>query len=111
MDWMLARQASIEAVLARRHLRQGTLVLYDLTSTHFEGRHCPLAQYGHSRDERRTNPQIVFGILSSAEGCPVAVGVPEGNTADPKTVAAQVAKLRERFHLARIILVGGAAAC
>jgi hypothetical protein len=106
MDWLVARQASIEAVLARRHLRQGTLVLYDLTSTYFEGHHCPLAKYGYSRDERRSNPQIVFGILSSAEGCPVAVEVFEGNTGDPKTVAAQVAKLRERFRLERIILVG-----
>lgn len=106
MDWLVARQASIEAVLARRHLRSGTLVLYDLTSTYFEGHHCPLARYGYSRDERRSNPQIVFGILSSADGCPVAVEVFEGNTGDPKTVAAQVAKLRERFHLERIILVG-----
>jgi hypothetical protein len=106
MDWLVARQASIEAVLARRHLRQGTLVLYDLTSTYFEGHHCPLAQYGYSRDERRSNPQVVFGILSSAEGCPVAVEVFEGNTGDPKTVASQVAKLRERFHLERVILVG-----
>jgi transposase len=106
MDWLVARQAAIEAVLARRHLRQGTLVLYDLTSTYFEGHHCPLARYGHSRDERRSNPQIVFGILSSADGCPVAVEVFEGNTGDPKTVAAQVAKLRQRFDLERIILVG-----
>jgi transposase len=106
MDWLIARQASIEALLARRHLRQGTLVLYDLTSTYFEGHHCPLAKYGYSRDERRSNPQIVFGILSSAEGCPVAVEVFEGNTGDPRTVAAQVAKLRQRFHLERIILVG-----
>ncbi len=106
MDWLVARQASIETVLARRHLRQGTLVLYDLTSTYFEGHHCPLAQYGYSRDERRSNRQIVFGILSSAEGCPVAVEVFAGNTADPKTVAAQVAKLRQRFALERIILVG-----
>jgi len=106
MDWLVTRQASIEAVLARRHLRQGTLVLYDLTSTYFEGHHCPLARYGHSRDERGSNPQIVFGILSSAEGCPVAVEVFEGNTGDPKTVAVQVAKLRQRFHLERIILVG-----
>lgn len=106
MDWLVTRQAAIEAVLARRHLRQGTLVLYDLTSTYFEGHHCPLARYGHSRDERRSNPQIVFGILSSADGCPVAVEVFEGNTGDPKTVAAQVAKLRQRFDLERIILVG-----
>jgi Transposase DDE domain len=106
MDWLVTRQPAIEAALARRHLRQGTLVLYDLTSTYFEGHHCPLAKYGYSRDERRSNPQIVFGILSSAEGCPVAVEVFEGNTGDPKTVAAQIAKLRERFHLERIILVG-----
>ena len=106
MDWLVARQTSIEVVLARRHLRQGTLVLYDPTSTYFEGHHCPLAKYGYSRDERRHNPQIVFGILSSAEGCPVAVEVFEGNTGDPKTVAAQVAKLRQRFDLERVILVG-----
>lgn len=106
MDWLVARQDLIQAILARRHLRQGTLVLYDLTSTYFEGHHCPLARYGHSRDERARNPQIVFGILSAADGCPVAVEVFEGNTGDPKTVAAQVAKLRQRFHLERIILVG-----
>ena len=106
MDWLVARQPSIEATLARRHLHAGTLVLYDLTSTYFEGHHCPLAQYGYSRDERRSNPQIVFGLLSSAAGCPVAVEVFAGNTGDPKTVAAQVAKLRERFRLERVILVG-----
>jgi transposase len=106
MDWLIVRQPQIEATLARRHLRQGTLVLYDLTSSYFEGHHCPLGQYGYSRDERRSNPQIVFGILSTAEGCPVAVEVFEGNTGDPKTVAAQVSKLRERFHLERIVLVG-----
>jgi len=106
MDWLVTRQPVIETVLARRHLRQGTLVLYDLTSTYFEGHHCPLARYGHSRDERGSNPQIVFGILSSADGCPVAVEVFEGSTGDPKTVAAQVAKLRQRFALERIILVG-----
>jgi len=106
MDWLVTRQAAIETVLARRHLRSETLVLYALTSTYFEGHHCPLAQYGYSRDERRSNPQIVFGIVSSADGCPVAVEVFEGNTGDPKTVAAQVAKLRQRFGLARLILVG-----
>jgi transposase len=106
MDWLVARQAAIEGALARRHLQGGTLVLYDLTSTYFEGRHCPLAQYGYSRDERRGNPQIVFGVLSSADGCPVAVEVFEGNTGDPKTVATQVEKLRQRFRLERVILVG-----
>lgn len=106
MDWLVGRQAQIEAALAERHLSEGTLVLYDLTSTYFEGHHCPLAKFGYSRDERRANPQIVFGVLSSADGCPVAVEVFEGNTGDPKTVAAQVNKLRERFHLKRIVLVG-----
>jgi hypothetical protein len=106
MDGLVARQGSIEAVLARQHLRSGTLVLYDLTSTYFEGHHCPLATPGYSRDERPGNPQIVFGMLSSAEGCPVAVEVFAGNTGDPKTVAAQIAKLRQRFQLERIILVG-----
>jgi transposase len=106
MDWLVDRQAMVENGLAARHLEAGTLVLYDLTSTYFEGRHCPLAKYGYSRDERRSNLQIVFGLLSNGEGCPVAVEVFAGNTADPKTVAAQVKKLRERFQLERIILVG-----
>jgi len=106
MDWLVARQSAVEAELAKRHLSSGTLVLYDLTSTYFEGHHCPLAKYGYSRDERRANPQIVFGLLSNSEGCPVAVEVFEGNTGDPKTVATQVNKLRERFHLERVILVG-----
>jgi len=106
MDWLVERQASVENALAARHLEAGTLVLYDLTSTYFEGRHCPLAHYGYSRDERRSNLQIVFGLLSNGEGCPVAVEVFAGNTADPKTVAGQVQKLRERFQLERIILVG-----
>lgn len=106
MDWLVERQSAIETGLARRHLRAGTLVLYDLTSTYFEGRHCPLAKLGYSRDERRGNPQIVFGLLSDSEGCPVAVEVFEGNTGDPKTVATQVKKLRQRFHLERIVLVG-----
>jgi transposase len=82
------------------------VVLYDLTSTYFEGRHCPLAKLGHSRDERNGNPQIVIGLMTNAEGCPVAVEVFEGNTADPATVAKQVEKLRNRFGLEHIILVG-----
>jgi len=106
MDWLLERQASVEAALAERHLGEGTLVLYDLTCTYFEGRRCPLAKYGYSRDERRSNLPIVFGLLSNGEGCPVAVEVFAGNTGDPKTVAAQVQKLRERFQLKRIILIG-----
>jgi len=106
MDWLLPRQGAIEAALARRHLGEGTLVLYDLTSTYFEGRHCPLARYGYSRDERTSNPQILFGVLSNEEGCPVAVEVFEGDTADPNTLAAQVKKLRERFQLRQLVLVG-----
>lgn len=106
MDWLFARQGRIEDRLAKRHLSDATLVLYDVSSTYFEGRCCPLAKLGHSRDERSGNPQIVFGLLANAEGCPVAVEVFEGNTADPKTVASQVSKLRQRFKLERIVMVG-----
>lgn len=106
LDWLGERQEAIEGQLAKRHLKAGTLVLYDLSSTYFEGRHCPLARFGYSRDERRSNPQIVFGVLSNGEGCPVAVEVFEGDTADPKTLAVQITKLRERFHLERLVLVG-----
>jgi len=106
MDWLLSRQARIEDKLAGRHLQQGTVVLYDVTSTYFEGRRCPLARYGHSRDERPGNLQIVFGLLTNQEGCPVAVEVFEGNTGDPKTVAAQIGKLRQRFQLKEVVVVG-----
>lgn len=106
MDWLLSRQARIEDKLAARHLQQGTVVLYDVTSTYFEGRRCPLARYGHSRDERPGNLQIVFGLLTNHEGCPVAVEVFEGNTGDPKTVAAQIRKLRQRFQLKEVVVVG-----
>jgi hypothetical protein len=106
MDWLFARQTRIENRLAKQHLSSGTLVLYDVSSTYFEGRCCPLAHLGHSRDERPGNLQIVFGVLTNAEGCPVAVEVFEGNTGDPKTVASQVSKLRKRFKLERIVLVG-----
>ena len=106
LDWLLQRQESIEKQLAKRHLQQGCLVLYDLTSTYFEGRHCPLARYGHSRDERPGNLQIVFGLLTDRDGRPIAVEVFEGNTGDPKTVATQVEKLRARFGLEQVILVG-----
>ena len=106
MDWLLARQPRIERELAKRQLQDGALVLYDLTSTYFEGRHCPLAKLGHSRDDKSGTPQIVFGLLTNAAGCPVAVEVFEGNTSDPKTVAKQVDKLRLRFGLQKVILVG-----
>ena len=106
MDWLLARQPRIERELAKRQLQDGAMVLYDLTSTYFEGRHCPLAKLGHSRDDKSGTPQIVFGLLTNALGCPVAVEVFEGNTSDPKTVAQQVDKLRLRFGLQKVILVG-----
>lgn len=106
MDWLLPRQAHIEQQLAQRHLRSGGLVLYDLTSTYFEGRCCPLAKLGYPRDGKKGYLQIVFGLMTNAEGCPVAVEVFAGNTADPKTVTAQVTKLRQRFGLQRVVLVG-----
>ena len=106
MDWLLARQAKVERALAARHLSAGSLVLYDLTSVYLEGSHCPLARFGHSRDHRPDRPQVEFGLLTDARGCPVALEVFPGNTADPATVEAQVEKLRARFDLADIVLVG-----
>ena len=106
MDWLLPRQSRIEQELAKRQLSNGGLVLYDLTSTYFEGRHCPLGKLGHSRDDKSGKPQIVFGLLTDAKGCPVAVEVFDGNTSDPKTVASQVDKLRQRFGLQDVVLVG-----
>jgi transposase len=106
MDWLLPQQSRIEQALAKRHLSQGGLVLYDLTSTYFEGRHCPLAKLGHSRDDKSGKLQIVFGLLTNASGCPVAVEVFAGNTSDPKTVAAQVNKLRQQFGLSDVVLIG-----
>ena len=106
LDWLGRQQGRIEAALARRHLAAGTLVLYDLTSTYLEGRCCPLAQYGYSRDHRNDKRQIVFGVLCNQEGCPVAVEVFAGNTADPSTLKSQIDKLKHRFHLARLVLVG-----
>jgi hypothetical protein len=106
MDWLRPRQGAIGAALARRHPGEGPLLLCDLTSTYFEGRHCPLARYGYSRDERNSNPQILFGVLSNGEGSPVAVEAFPGDTADPRTLAAQLKQLRERFHLRQLVLVG-----
>ena len=106
MDWLLKRQLRIESKLAKRHLSEGCLVLYDLTSTYFEGRKCPLAKPGHSRDGKRGKLQIVFGLLCSAEGCPITVEVFEGNTNDAATFAAQVEKVRARFGIQRVVWVG-----
>ncbi|MGH6635317.1 MAG: IS1634 family transposase [Gammaproteobacteria bacterium] len=106
MDWLHARQAEVEKKLAQHHLHDGALVLYDVSSTYFEGRCCPLAQLGHFRDGKRDKLQIVFGLLGNREGCPIAVEVFEGPTGDPKTLASQLQKLRTNFGLLRVVLVG-----
>jgi len=106
MDWMLARQDTIEKSLAARHLANGTLVLYDVSSAAFEGRTCPLGAIGHARDGVKGRRQIVYGLLCSTAGVPIAIEVFDGNTADPKTLPAQITKLKNRFGLARICLVG-----
>ncbi len=106
MDWLLVRQERIETALAGRHLHDGTLVLYDLSSSYFEGKTCPLASLGYSRDGKKGTLQIVYGLLCDVDGRPVAIEVFEGNTGDPATLAAQVAKIRGRFGLARVVLVG-----
>jgi len=106
LDWLLAQQERIEAALARRHLSHGTLVLYDVSSTYFEGRTCQLAKFGHNRDGKSGKLQIVFGLLCAKDGCPVAIEVFDGNVADPATLANQVKKLKERFALERVVLVG-----
>ena len=106
LDWLGMAQSPIEDALARRHLCDGTLVLYDVSSSYVEGRCCELADFGHSRDHRSDKMQIVYGLLCSPDGCPVAIEVFEGNTGDPKTVASQVRKLQKRFKLERIVLVG-----
>jgi Transposase DDE domain len=106
LDWLHEAQPAIERRLARQHLVGSTLVLYDLTSTWLTGRCCELAARGHSRDGKRDDPQIVFGLICTAQGCPIAVEVFPGNTGDPATVAAQVAKLRERFGIEHIVWAG-----
>ncbi len=106
MDWLLPRQGKVEQALAKRHLSDATLALYDVSSTYFEGHCCPLARYGYSRDGKRDKLQIAFGLLTNAEGCPVAVEVFEGNTADPTTLSSAIAKLRQQFALKRVVMVG-----
>src|ERR687891_453431 len=106
LDWLLARQDRIERKLAERHLQDGTLVLYDVTSAYFEGRTCPLAKLGYSHGGKRGKLQIVFGLLCTAEGCPVAVEVFEGNVGDPSTLASQINKLKQRFGIERVVLIG-----
>ena len=106
MDWLLARQGNIEKKLAQRHLTEGAVVLYDVSSSYYEGQTCPLACYGHNRDGKKSLPIIVYGLLTDAEGRPVALDVYPGNTADPATVPNQIVKLRDRFALTRVVLVG-----
>jgi len=106
LDWLAVRQPAIETALAKRHLAGGTLVLYDVSSSYMEGRCCPLAQFGYNRDRKRGKLQIVYGLLCAPDGCPVAIEVFEGNTADPMTLTSQVRKLRERFGLDHVVLVG-----
>lgn len=106
MDWLLTRQEQIEKKLSVRHLSEGSLVLYDVTSSYYEGRTCPLARFGHNRDKKKGKLIIVYGLLTDDVGRPIAVEVYPGNTGDPSTVPGQVEKLRERFGLNRVILVG-----
>ena len=106
MDWLLERQPRIEKKLAERHLSDGCLVLYDVTSSYYEGRTCPLAQFGHDRDGKTGRPIIVYGVMTDTEGRPIAVQVYPGNTGDPTTVVDQVEKLRQQFQLSRVVLVG-----
>jgi hypothetical protein len=106
LDWLLTQQERVENGLARRHLKGGALVLYDVSSSYLEGRQCPLAHYGYSRDHRGDRPQIVHGLVCTREGLPVAVEVFEGNTADPTTLTPQIAKLKTRFGLERVVVVG-----
>jgi hypothetical protein len=106
MDWLLERQPAIEKKLAARHLGPGALVLYDLTSSYFEGATCPLARLGYSRDGKKGKPQVNYGLLTDARGCPVAVSVHEGNTADPSTLMPQVRRVREAFGINDLVMVG-----
>ena len=106
MDWLLERQPRIEKKLAARHLGEDCLVLYDVSSSYYEGHTCPLAQYGHNRDGKKGLPIIVYGVMTDGEGRPIAVEVYPGNTGDSTTVADQVEKLRDRFQLSRVVLVG-----
>jgi transposase len=106
LDWLLERQPAVEAALAKRHLKGGTLVLYDVSSSYVEGRCCPLAKRGYNRDGKKGKLQIVYGLLCAPDGCPVAIEVFEGNTGDPMTLADQVTKLKRRFAIDHVVLVG-----
>ena len=106
MDWLLERQPAIERKLSVRHLGEGSLALYDLSSSYFEGTHCPLGKIGYSRDGKKNKLQVNYGLMTTRQGCPISVSVYEGNTSDTKTLMPQVTKLRESFGLERVVLVG-----
>jgi len=106
IDWLGERQQAIEKALARKHLRDGTLVLYDVSSSYLEGRCCELAKLGYNRDGKKGKLQIVYGLLCAPDGCPVAIEVFEGDTADPRTLGAQIDKIKARFALKHVVLVG-----
>ena len=106
LDWLVEKQALIENELAKRHLTEGSLVLYDVSSTYFEGTQCPLAKYGYNRDKKKGFLQIVFGLLCDKLGCPIAVEVFEGNTSDTTTITAQIEKVRQRFGIEQVVWVG-----
>jgi hypothetical protein len=106
LDWLRARQTRIETKLAQKHLQDGTLILYDVSSSYYTGRRSGLVKYGYNRDGKSRFPQIVYGLLCNAEGCPVAIEVFAGNTADPNTLAPQVQKVRQRFGVQRVVWVG-----
>ena len=106
LDWLLERQPAIETALAKRHLNSGTLVLYDVSSSYMEGRCCPLAKRGYSRDRKKGTLQITYGLLCAPDGCPIAIEVFDGDTADPMTLSTQIEKLKQRFRLDRVVMVG-----
>jgi transposase len=106
MDWLLERQGRIKSSLAKRHLSEGSRVLYDLSSSWVEGKCCPLAKYGYSRDKKRGKSQIEYGLMTDSDGRPISIEVFPGNTADPKAFVSAVNATRERFKLNELVMVG-----
>jgi len=105
LDWLLSRQNRIEAKLAKKHLSEGSLVLYDVSGSYYTGSHCPIAKFGYSRDKRSDLPQITYGLLCDRRGCPVGVEVFEGNVGDPSTLKVQIEKVRQRFGIQQVVFV------
>ena len=106
MDWLLARQPQIERKLTKRHVGEGDILMLDVSSSYFEGQACPLARFGYSRDHRRDRPQVIYALLCTAEGCPLAIEAFAGNTSEATTLSEQVVKIRERFGITKVVLVG-----